>query len=118
MRLSSTLSLDNISSRSKGRHYELKTKAWLEAEDWQVEVVKGGTKWQKQVDFFGHFDIIAIHEWKPYILLIQVKGGKRWYLPGPAQRTLISRYMASGVHIHKEWWAWRDRVKNPRIIKL
>jgi len=107
-----------MSSRSKGRHYELKTKAWLEAEGWEVELVKGATRFQKQVDFFGWADFIAIHPGRPYTLLGQCKGGKRWYLPSPAQRLLISQYTAYGDHIRCQWWAWRDRHKLPRIINL
>lgn len=107
-----------MNSRAKGRRYELKTKAILEAQGWDVEVVKGGSGWQKKTDFFGYFDIIALHPRKPYILLIQVKGGKRWYTPSKALKLLLEAYMANQTHIRKGWWCWRDRVKEPRIIKL
>ena len=107
-----------MSSRSKGRGFENRTKALLEADGWVVELVKGGTGWQKSTDFFGMFDIIALHPALPYVLLIQVKGGKRWYLPSLAERTLISRFIANQAHVRKEWWAYRDRVKEPRILVL
>ena len=105
-------------ARAKGRRYELKMKEMLEADGWEVELVKGGTGWQKSTDFFGWADVIAIHPKRPITLLAQCKGGKRWYLPSKAERALIARYTAFGSHIRCEWWAWRDRVKEPRIMQL
>ena len=60
-----------MNTRAKGRRAENEFKAYLEAKGYQVEQVKGSQMFNKSVDFFGCFDLIAFnkHNW----LLVQVK---------------------------------------------
>lgn len=96
-----------MSTRSKGRRNENRTRALLEAEGWLVEQVKGSSKWNASVDFFGLFDIIAV---KPNdILWVQVKTNRN---ASPHDRQLISSFQAPGK---KLIYVWYDRQSNPRI---
>lgn len=61
--------------RAKGSRNEKKAKDLLESEGWLVERVKNCGKFQKQVDFFGLFDLIAIREGQ--VLLVQVKTNRK-----------------------------------------
>lgn len=99
-----------MSSRSKGRHNERRTQLLLEADGWLVERVKGGGKFQKSVDFFGLWDLIAVRSYET--MWVQVKTNR---LASPADRAAMSAFPASG---YKLLVVWYDRVKEPRIILL
>ena len=63
--------------RAKGNQSELKTQKLLEKEGWRVYRVKGSTKFNKNVDIFGIFDILAVKK----IFLSEAVGAKqmrRW----------------------------------------
>jgi hypothetical protein len=49
-----------MNKRSKGRRNENRAKEELEREGWLVEQAKGSTRWNKQTDIFGLWDILAI----------------------------------------------------------
>lgn len=60
-----------MSNRSKGMKFEREYEQILINQGYVVQRVKGGTKWNKNTDFFGLFDLIAFDHrgW----LLVQVK---------------------------------------------
>lgn len=63
-----------MNTRTKGRRKELQAKEELETQGWTCEVVKGSSKFNKSVDFFGLFDIIAVRS--GIALFVQVKSRK------------------------------------------
>lgn len=92
----------------------------LEATGWITTTVKGSRKWNESVDFFNRFDIIAVHPTKePFIRFIQVKKNKRGEIPGMEERLRIAEFRTMyGGQCAIEIWAFKDRVKEPRIILL
>lgn len=60
-----------MNTRTKGRNAENELAKKLLEQGYLVEQVKGSSKFNKSVDFFGQFDIWAIN--KEETLLIQVK---------------------------------------------
>ena len=60
-----------INTRTKGRNAEKAFAQHLITQGFIVELVKGSTKFSKQVDFFGEFDLIALSSER--IWLVQVK---------------------------------------------
>ena len=61
-----------VSARSKGMRNEKEFQVILESEGYVVERVKGGTKWNKQTDFFGLWDLLCFMPGKHW-LLVQIK---------------------------------------------
>ena len=49
-----------MNTRAKGFMRERQAEKMLIEEGWTVQRVKGSTMWNKNVDFFGLFDLIAI----------------------------------------------------------
>lgn len=105
-----------MNTRRKGQRNELKSKELLEREGWLVEKVKGSTKWNKNVDFFGLFDIIAIKKVNQLtrILFVQVRSN---YI-SKYHREKIEEWSKkysddaiSKVQIH----VWKDREGLQRI---
>ena len=75
-----------------------------------VERVKGNSKWQKSVDFFGLWDIIAVKS--DEVVWIQVTTNR---LKPPAERAAMAAFPAPG---RKLLYIWYDRQKDPRVIDL
>ena len=114
-----------MNSRAKGRRIENLAKKKLESEGWSVIQVSGSTKFKKQVDFFGLFDLIAM---KPdrasRIRFIQVKANK---LPTKKQWNKLNEFRyhcykeiacdgffqsAHSIQIGEvEWWCYWNRGK-------
>ena len=98
-----------MNSRAKGRRSELKTKAYLEANGWIVDLVKGSSKFNKSVDFFNLFDGIAIK--KGVVLFIQVKSNRK-----PSLKLFKEFHNKYQVPI--DIFIWKDRIKEPIIINV
>lgn len=60
-----------MNTRHKGRKNELEAKKLLEQAEWTVLMVENPKQWNKGVDYFGLFDLIAIKG--PYKKFIQIK---------------------------------------------
>lgn len=60
-----------MNTRAKGRNAEKEFASILRKQGYLVDLVKGSTKFNKQVDFFGIGDILAIN--KESLLIVQVK---------------------------------------------
>lgn len=99
-----------MNSRAKGRRNENKTKDALEAEGWLIELVKGGTGWQRSTDFFGLFDIIAVKGGR--IRWLQIKSNRN---ASPKDRAAMADFPGPGT---REVWVWYDRKPKPIIHKL
>ena len=95
--------------KSKGRRNELKTKQFLEKNGWLVELVKGSTKYNTSVDFFGLFDGLAIKQ--GLVMFFQVKSNRKCSLK--PFKEFQEKY---GVPI---WlFVWFDYKKEPLIIDV
>ena len=102
--------------RKKGFRNERKCVDELEKNGWLTYRVKGSTKFNKNVDIFGLWDILAI---KPYLFvgktrmrLIQVKSNQK---PSLVKfRAFKKKY----PDFECEIWIYKDRVKDPEVIKL
>jgi hypothetical protein len=101
-----------VNTRNKGRRNELKAKELLERLGYAVALTPMPQKFNKEQDFFGLFDIIAIGPGG--VRLVQVKTNRkpsRTYAAGLA----AFRCPAS---VRKEIWIYKDRQKDPIIIDL
>jgi len=112
-----------MNTRIKGRRNELKAKAELEKEGWLVQDVKGSTKWNKNVDFFGLFDLIAIKKPKltdyyefnnsaTLIKFIQVKTNRK--PPFKKYEEFKDKHCRFNAFV--EVWVWFDREGFKRYI--
>ena len=60
-----------MSNRSKGQAAEREYQKILESQGYLVERVKGSSKWNKQVDIFGVFDLVGMNH--KCLIGVQVK---------------------------------------------
>jgi len=99
------------STRSRGRATELKAKHWLERQGYEVQIAPMPTRWSRQNDFFGLWDLIAI---KPdEILFVQVKMNR-------------NSIYGKSLNAHREWRCpankicllWEPRARIPEVIML
>lgn len=96
-----------MTARRKGSRNELKAVRELEERGWNVYRVKGATKFNKNVDMFGLFDILALYPkgfgLAPKMLWLQVKSNrkpsmkpfkefKKMYCDGPTQKVEVWVY--------------------------
>ena len=91
--------------KAKGSRVELKAKRQLEADGWIVEKVKYGGKFNKTVDFFGKWDLLALKDSK--IMFVQCKCNRKPTMK-PYQE-FKKRYDWLNL-IKMEVWVWYDRV--------
>lgn len=66
------------STRAKGRKREIQVKKLIESWGYSVDLTQMPTRWAKQQDFFGEFDLICVKKAKSQseysnVLLVQVK---------------------------------------------
>ena len=68
-----------VNTRSKGMRNERKAVKELERMGWLTYRVKGSSKWNRNVDIFGLWDIFAIQQCGDHTetILIQVKTNKK-----------------------------------------
>lgn len=100
-----------VNTRQKGRKAELKAKKILEMAGYDVQVTANPSKWNKQQDMFGLWDLMAVK--KNEIRFIQVKCNRMVY--GAALEP-YELWECPDV-CTKEIWVFKDRVKEP-IIKV
>lgn len=101
-----------VDRRAKGRRRENEVKKTLQGLGWEVYQVSGSTKWNKQVDMFGLFDLFAIKRInnKTKFKFIQVKNRKPAMAPFNA---FHKKYPETIVEI----WIYENR-KPWRIIGI
>ncbi len=101
-----------INRRAKGRRNELKAKKLLEGAGFEVEITKGSQKFNKSVDFFGLWDLIAVNP--KTIRFIQVKSNRK---ASRLDQEAMSQWVAPDC-CTKEMWVYVDRCKEPNIYYL
>lgn len=101
-----------MNTRVKGRKNELKAKKTLEDQGYTVEVTKSPSKWQKQQDLFGLWDMMAIKA--DDILFIQVKTNRN----APKEFYDKVALWPCPNTVRKQVWVYYDRVKEPRIFDI
>jgi Holliday junction resolvase len=108
-----------MNTRVKGRNSEKEYAQILTNEGCLVEIVKGSTKFNKSVDFFGVADLIVLD--KANIKLIQVKSNstsgavkklKEWYL---SNKSKLPPNLILEVAVRKDGKSLIDRW---RVIKI
>jgi len=99
-----------MSTRTKGRGNEMKAKKILEAAGYEVQLTSMGTKYNKQTDMFGLWDLIAVDS--NSVRFIQVKTNRKVY--GVAREKYESfRCPAS---CSKEIWVFMDGFPRDPVI--
>lgn len=103
-----------MNPKAKGNRNEKKAKDKLIELGWIVERVKNCGKFQKQVDFFGLFDLIAIKNGQ--VILIQVKTNRK--PPFKKYAEFIREYCCNcGIQtLGVEVWVWFDRKGFKRYL--
>lgn len=91
-----------MGARSKGNRNEVKAVKELETNGWLVYRVKGATRFNKNVDIFGLFDIVAKKGKK--IKWVQVKSNRR--PPMEPFKVFKDTYCSSYESV--EVWVYRD----------
>lgn len=101
-----------MNTRQKGRKNELKAKAILEAEGWDVQLAPNPSKWSLQNDLFGLWDLIAVNSTR--ILCVQVKTNQ------PMYGKQLDRYQAwqCPPNVTKQMWVFHDRQKDPERFTI
>lgn len=101
-----------MNTRQKGNKTELRAVKELEKEGWLVYRVKGSTKFNKNVDIFGLFDIYAIKTFTGTTCtrLIQCKTNRRPNLK--PFKEFRKKYPGIVVEI----WVWIDYYGFDKII--
>ncbi len=99
-----------MSNRAKGNRTERRAVEELEKQGWLVYRVKGSSKFNKNVDIFGLFDILAISKihYDQHRLWIQVKTNRKIY--GKALKPFLKfkiKYCDEGDLV--QIWSWFDR---------
>jgi Holliday junction resolvase len=97
-----------INKRSKGMALERKAQKELEKEGWLVQRAPGSTKWNKQVDLFGLFDLMALRYEK--IKFVQVKCNR---LPTEKETRQLEDFQTIwlGDMVCVEWWCYWNKGK-------
>lgn len=101
-----------MSTRAKGRRNEIKAKKILEELGYAVQLAPNPTRWSRQNDLFGLWDLIAVSGLD--IRFIQVKSNTP---PYGKQRKKYAAFVCPS-EASKEIWVFYDRVKEPKIIQL
>lgn len=100
--------------REKGFRNERKCVAALEKDGWLTYRVKGSTRFNKNVDIFGLWDIFAIKQMGPITLvkICQVKSNQK--------PSLVKFRAFKNIYLELdcEVWIYKDRVKEPEVIRL
>ena len=98
-----------MNRRQKGRRNEFKAKKILEDAGYDVIIAPMSTRWAKQTDLFGLWDLIAVRHNE--IRFIQVKSN---HTAPPEDREAMSLWQCPDI-CSKELWIFKDRVKEPLI---
>lgn len=94
-----------MNTRKKGNRIENKAVKELEANGWIVYRVKGSTKFNKDVDIFGLFDIMARNKIGKRTKWIQVKSNQKPNFTAFAE--FKDNYCTTFDSV--EIWVWKDR---------
>ncbi len=97
-----------MNTRTKGRLLELRAEKELNLDEWITYRVKGTTRFNRNVDIFGEFDILAVK--KGMHKYIQIKANQK---PLPKDlirlRELYKNYF--GPKTTFEWWTYWNKGK-------
>ena len=101
------------STRQRGRATELKAKRWYEAQGFQVQVAPMPTRWSRQNDLWGLFDLCCVRA--DTIVFSQVKMAK-----GSTYGKALDAHRAFVVpgNCRKECLLWEARKREPVVIPL
>ena len=99
-----------VNTRRKGRKNELKARDFLLGLGYLVELTKNPSRFQKQQDLFGLWDLMAIRD--DGILFIQVKSNRRVYGKELARYLNFPKPPGCSLQI----WTYWDRKNEPEII--
>lgn len=102
-----------VNTRNKGRRAELRARDILEAAGYQVELTKSPSKWSKQQDMFGLWDLIAIRG--SDVRFVQVKSNKKVY---GALREPYELWECPSCCCTKEIWVFYDGKPNEPLIEI
>ena len=101
-----------MSNRSKGMQYEREYEKILQRLGMQTQRVKGSTRWNKNVDFFFMFDILAFNNYRWYLVQVksqylkktenELKIWKKQYNPPNCEIRLVIRNKEKVVHRWRE----------------
>lgn len=97
-----------MNTRTKGRLLELRAEKELNLDGWITYRVKGTTRFNKNVDIFGEFDILAVK--KGIHKYIQIKANQK---PGLKDIVRLGKLHKKyfGVKTKFEWWTYWNRGK-------
>jgi hypothetical protein len=101
-----------MSTRTKGRKMELRTRDALIKQGYAVQVAPMPSKWSTQNDMFGLWDVVAVNGTE--VRFIQVKTNRKVYGKQKAKYAAFN----CPPFCTKEIWSWYDRVKEPLIVIL
>lgn len=101
------------SSRARGRATELKARDWYEAQGYAVQVAPMPTRWSRQNDMFGLWDLICVRA--DEILFVQVKMNK-----GDTYGKALDTHRGFAVppNARKLCVLWEPRKRTPEITEL
>jgi len=109
-----------VNTYRKGKRIELLAKKELEHYRWKVIQAPGSTRFNKHVDFFGLFDLIALRDRD--IKFVQVKANRK---PLVKERNRLLKFKKAHCTYNRtvEWWAYwnvgkRKEKKGFEVIVL
>ena len=116
-----------MNTRAKGMRAERRAEKELKEEGWLIARAKGSTKYNKSVDFFGLFDIIALRETDSLKILVLgnytiSKGVRRKYIQIKCNykpslkpyKKFNEKYCDENDSV--EIWIWYDRKGWKKIV--
>jgi len=99
-----------MNTRLKGQRNELKAVKESEADGWEVCKIKGSTRFNKEVDFFGLWDLMCLKRvhiindhYRTYVRFIQVKTNQK------RNTTKHKEFADKYPDLCCELWLYRDR---------
>lgn len=102
-----------VNTRAKGMALERKAELLLQSQGYKTYRVKGSTAFNKEVDIFGEFDILAVkHGIKRWI---QIKANR-----APTKKKVTALLSLYHEHFNKEdsfeWWTYWNKGKRKNIF--
>jgi len=99
-----------MSSRAKGRRNELRCVLELQKRGYEVYLIPTQRRFDKVVDIFGLWDMVARRKSDGRLLFVQSKTNRK----PPA--SYVRQLEECLLQADKELWVWTDRKRQPNII--